>query len=160
MGGAWSEGNITPAAEFNTWNDPEALAVLLACGLPIVLAPLELTAQALMTPARLQAMRRAGSGRCLQAACDIQMTVPLSRRFGGAGAPLHDPCAIAWLIRPDLFTARECHVEVDLGPGPCRGRTVIDRWGRTGNAPNAAVLETLDTEGFFALLTERLMRLP
>lgn len=160
MGGAWGEGNITPAAEFNTWNDPEALAVLLASGLPVVLATLELTAQALMTPARLQAMRRAGAGRCLQAACDIQATVPLSRRLGGVGAPLHDPCTIAWLIRPDLFTSRQCHVQVDLGPGPSRGRTVIDRWGRTGDAPNATVLETVDAEGFFALLTERLMRLP
>ncbi len=159
MSGAWGEGNATPAAEFNALNDPEALAVLLACGRPVVFATLELTAQALATPQRIAAWRAAGGGRCLRAACDIQATVPLSPRLGGAGAPLHDPCAIAWLVRPELFTARPCSVRMDLGPGPSRGRTVIDRWNRTGAPPNATVLETLDADGFFALLGERLARL-
>ena len=160
MSGAWGEGNMTPAAEFNALNDPEALAVLLACGRPVVFATLELTAQALVTPSRLATLRAAGGGRCLAAACDIQASVPPSRRLGGAGAPLHDPCAIAWLIRPDLFTLRPCAVRMDLGPGPGRGRTLIDRWDRTGDPLNAAVLETLDADGFFALLGERLSRLP
>ncbi len=160
MGGAWSEGNASPAAEFNALNDPEALAILLASGRPVVLVTLELTAQALCTPARLAALRAAGPGRCLRAVCDIQATVPLSRRFSGLGAALHDPCAVAWLMRPDLFTARDCAVEVDLGPGPGRGRTLIDRWGRTGQAANAIVPETLDADGFFDLLGEALARLP
>lgn len=159
MSGAWAEGNATPAAEFNALNDPEALAVLLACGRPVVFATLELTAQALVTPARLAALRAAGSGACLAKACEIQATVPFSRRLP-SGAPLHDPCAIAWLLRPGLFTARDCAARVDLGPGPSRGRTVIDRWGRTGEPANATVLETLDADGFFALLAERLARLP
>jgi inosine-uridine nucleoside N-ribohydrolase len=159
MTGAWGEGNVTPSAEFNAFNDPEALAVLLACGRPIVLATLELTACALCTPAHLAAWRTAGAGRCLAALCDIQATVPLGPRFAGAGAALHDPCTIAWLIRPDLFTARSCAASVELCPGPNRGRTVIDRWGRTNAAANVTVLDTLDTEGFFALLTERLSRL-
>ena len=159
MTGAWGEGNATPAAEFNALNDPEALAVLLACGRPIVLATLELTGQALCTPARLDALRRAGSGRCLRALCDIQATVPLGPRFAGTGAALHDPCAIAWLIRPDLFTARDCAASVDLGPGPSRGRTIIDRWRRTAAPRNVTLLETLDAEGFFALLAEHLTRL-
>ena len=79
---------------------------------------------------------------------------------GGAGAPLHDPCAIAWLIRPDLFTTRACSAAMDLGPGPSRGRTLIDRWDRTGAPHNALLLETLDAPGFFALLGERLASLP
>ena len=160
MSGAWGEGNATPAAEFNAISDPEALAVVLGCGRPIVMATLEVAAQALCTPAHLAAMRASGSGRCLQAACDIQGSVPFSRRLGGFGAALYDPCAIAWLIRPDLFTTQPASVTMDLGPGPCRGRTVIDRWGRTGALPNATVLETIDAEGFFALLTERFNRLP
>ena len=160
MTGAWGEGNATPAAEFNAINDPEALAVLLACGRPVVLATLELTAQALCTPAHLAAWRNAGTGRCMRALCDIQATVPLGPRFAGAGAALHDPCAIAWLIRPDLFTTRDCAGVVDLGPGPSRGRTVIDRWRRTGAPANVTLLETLDADGFFALLCERLARLP
>ena len=74
MTGAWGEGNATPAAEFNALNDPEALAVVLACGRPVVLATLELTAQALCTPARLATLRGAGAGRCTHTLCDIQAT--------------------------------------------------------------------------------------
>ncbi|MBN8899914.1 MAG: cysteine hydrolase [Rhodospirillales bacterium 69-11] len=160
MTGAWGEGNITPAAEFNAWSDPEALAVLLRCERPVTLATLDLTAQALVTPKRLSAWRQRDGGACLRAACDIQDSVPASVRFAQRGAPLHDPCAIAWLLRPGLFTTRPCHVEVDLGPGPSRGRTVIDRWGRRGAAPNARVLETLDADAFFGVLADRLAALP
>jgi purine nucleosidase len=159
MTGAWGEGNATPAAEFNALNDPEALAALLACGRPVVLATLELTAQALCTPAHLEEWRSA-SGRCLRALCDIQATVPLGPRFAGTGAALHDPCAVAWLIRPELFTTLACSVTMDLGLGPSRGRTVIDRWRRTGAPHNAVLLDTIDAEGFFALLGERLGKLP
>ena len=217
MSGAWGEGNVTPAAEFNAWSDPEALAILLASGCRVVFATLDLTAQALVTPARVAAWREldsgrgggmdsgrggggdagsggggdagrgggpgrgggdaglggnpersgggdsgrgGGPGRCLRAACDIQASVPLLDRFGDLGTPLHDPCALAWLIRPDLFTVRECSARMDLGPGPSRGRTLIDRWGRSGDAVNAAVLETVDADGLFRLLGERLALLP
>lgn len=160
MSGARAEGNVTPSAEFNAWSDPEALAILLACGRQVVFATLELTAQALATPAVIAAWRALGDGACLRAACDIQATVPPSRRLGGAGAPLHDPCAVAWLIRPDLFTEWACYAQVDLGPGPGRGRTIIDRWGRLGEPANAVVLETLDAPGFFELLGRRLASLP
>jgi inosine-uridine nucleoside N-ribohydrolase len=158
MSGAWAEGNVTPAAEFNAWSDPEALAILLASGRPVVFATLELTAQALVTPDRIAAWRALGSGRCLTASCDIQATVPPSPRL--PGSPLHDPCVIAWLVRPDLFTSRTCSVRMDLGPGPSRGRTLIDRWDRTGDPINAVVLETLDASGFFDLLGYRLALLP
>jgi inosine-uridine nucleoside N-ribohydrolase len=160
MGGAWGEGNVTPAAEFNAWSDPEALAILLDSGCRVVFATLELTAQALTTPAIIEGWRTLGGGRCLAAACDIQASVPPSARLGGKGAPLHDPCAVAWLIRPELFTTRVCSARMDLGPGPSRGRTLIDRWGRTGDPHNAMVLETLDAPGFFDLLGQRLALLP
>jgi len=159
MSGAWGEGNATPAAEFNALNDPEALAIVLACGRPVVLVTLDLTVQALCSPARLAALRAAGPGRCLRAVCDIQATVPLSRRFDGLGAALHDPCAVAWLLRPDLFSCRDCAVEVDLGRGPGRGRTLIDRWGRTDRPANVTLPETLDADGFFDLLGSALARL-
>jgi inosine-uridine nucleoside N-ribohydrolase len=158
MSGAWAEGNVTPAAEFNAWSDPESLAILLQCGCPVVFAPLELTAQALVTPARIATWRSLGNGECLKVGCDIQATVPPSVRLGGA--PLHDPCAVAWLIRPDLFTTRPCSVRIDLGPGPSRGRTLIDRWGRSDDPINAVVLETIDAPLFFDLLGQRLAQLP
>jgi inosine-uridine nucleoside N-ribohydrolase len=105
-------------------------------------------------------LRRAGRGRCVQIACDILASIPPSARNGGEGSALHDPCTIAWLLAPALFTTRDCAVTVDLGPGPSRGRTLVDRWGRTGQPANATVLETLDADGFFALLGSHLARLP
>jgi inosine-uridine nucleoside N-ribohydrolase len=160
MSGAWGEGNATPAAEFNAVSDPEALAVVLSCGRPVVLATLEIATQALCIPAHRAAWRASGTGRCLTAACDIQGSVPYSRRLGGIGTALYDPVALAWLVRPSLFTTRAASVVMDLGPGPSRGRTVIDRWGRSAAPPNATVLETIDADGFFALLTERFNCLP
>jgi inosine-uridine nucleoside N-ribohydrolase len=159
MSGASGEGNITPAAEFNAFCDPEALTALLAAGPPVVFATLELTAQALATRDRLMALRAAGAGRALKAACDIQGAVPLPDRFGGRGVPLHDPCAIAWLVRPGLFTARPAEVRVDCGTSFSRGRTNIRRSG-SAQGGNATILETLDADGFFALLAERLGGLP
>ncbi len=159
MTGAWAEGNITPSAEFNAWSDPESLAMLLDSGRPVTLATLELTGQALVTPDRIAALRAAGGGRCLDAAARIMGGVPPSRRFGHRGHPLHDPCAVAWLLAPHLFTTRAVHVHVECA-GVARGRTVVDRWDRSGQAPNARLLETLDADGFFALLTERLAALP
>jgi purine nucleosidase len=160
MTGAWGEGNATPAAEFNAWNDPEALAILLACGRPVTLATLELTAQALCTPARIAALRAREGGACLCAACDIMASVPSSQRLAGLGHAEHDTCAVAWLIAPELFTSREVHCTVDLSPGPSRGRTVIDRWRRRGQPANARLLETLDADRFFALVGERIAALP
>jgi len=156
MSGAWGEGNITPSAEFNAWNDPEALAVLLGLGRSLALATLDLTAQAFVTPEVVARLAARGGGRCLGAAVEILRALPASRRFGGRGFPLHDPCAVAWAVRPGLFGARPAQVEMELSAGPSRGRTVVDRWGRTGKPANATLLETLDVEGFFGLLGERL----
>ncbi|HET6182875.1 MAG TPA: nucleoside hydrolase [Acetobacteraceae bacterium] len=158
MAGAWGEGNATPAAEFNALCDPEALGALVACGAPLVLATLDLTRQALATEARVARMRAAGSGRAVQIAADIVASVPQFPRYGGDGWPLHDPCAVAWLIRPELFTTRPVRLEVDCGTGPSRGRTNIDRWCDRAVA-NATVLETVDAEGLFGLIGERLGRL-
>ena len=160
MSGAVSEGNITPAAEFNAWSDPEALAILLGCGRPITLVTLDLTAQALVTPARVAALRAAGEGRCLAAAADILAAIPPSRRFDHRGVPLHDPCAVGWLVAPSLFSTRAASVEVECGDGPGRGRTHVDRWGRTRRPPAVTLPEVLNADGFFELLARRLAALP
>jgi purine nucleosidase len=160
MGGAWGEGNWTPSAEFNAASDPEALDILFALGVPTTLVTLDLTSQALLTPARLEVIRQLGNGACLRAACEILAAVPPSRRLGGAGHPLHDPCALAWLVAPGLFRTRMAAVQVDCGHGPARGRTHVDRWGRSGAETHVTLPEVLDVEGFFRLLGERLSRLP
>ena len=159
MTGARAEGNVTPVAEFNAWSDPEALAVVLACARPITLATLDLTSQALCTPAHIAALAK-GSGACREAACAIMRTVPPTRRLANAGHPQHDACAIAWLLAPEMFTHRDAHVTVDCSPGPGRGQTIIDRWQRLGLPANARLLETLDPARFFALLAASLARLP
>ncbi len=160
MTGALGEGNWTPGAEFNAAMDPEALAILLSAGRPTTLATLDLTAQALVTPAWLEAMDQVAGGRCWDACRDVLRAVPPSRRMEHRGHPLHDPCAVAWMIAPHLFTARPVAVQVECGHGPGRGRTHIDRWGRSGAAPHATLLETLDAEGFFRLLAGRVSALP
>jgi purine nucleosidase len=160
MSGAWSEGNITPAAEFNAWNDPEALAMLLGLGCRLSMATLDLTAQAFVTPQVTEGLARQQGGACWQATLAILRALPPSRRMGHRGFPLHDPCTIAWLVAPHLFAAREVHAQVDCGPGPGRGRTVIDRWDRLRRPPNLVLQESLEAAGFFALLAERIARLP
>jgi purine nucleosidase len=160
MSGAWSEGNITPAAEFNAWNDPEALQVLLNLGRPLAIATLDLTAQAFVTPDIVTRLEKRGGGACLRAAAAILRALPPSKRFGHRGFALHDPCAIAWAIAPQLFGTRPAHIEMDVTSGPSRGRTVIDRWARLARAPNATLLETLDAPAFFELLGDRLASLP
>ncbi|MCI0753167.1 nucleoside hydrolase [Teichococcus vastitatis] len=159
MTGAVGEGNWTEAAEFNAAMDPEALMVLLRCGRPVTLATLDLTAQALVTPERVATLRAAPGGRCLAATAGILAALPPSRRFGHRGAPLHDPCAVAWLLAPDLFIHRPVAAEV-VRDGADRGRTRIDRWGRNPLPRNACLLERLDADRFFALLAERIGRLP
>lgn len=158
MAGAWGEGNWTPSAEYNAAMDPEALAMLLEVDAPITLVTLDLTAQALVTPDVLAALPRGGA--CARAACAILGAVPASRRFGHAGFALHDPCAVAAVIAPALFRLREAAVRVDTGDGAARGRTHIDRWGRTTAAAKIRIAETLDAPAFFAMLGDALQRLP
>ena len=156
MSGAWGEGNVTPSAEFNAWSDPEALAVVLACGRPITMATLELTAQAFCTPAWLAELAASGGGACARAAHAVMSAVPRSRRFAEDGHPEHDACAVMWLVAPELFTHRMCHVAVELA-GVSRGRTVVDRWGRGGGTPNVRLLETMERAGFFMKLKQALV---
>ena len=161
MGGAYFEvGNITPAAEFNIYVDPEAAHIVFQCGTPIAVLPLDVTHKALVTEPRNTAFRDLGTAVGTAVA---QMTDFFERfdkeKYGSLGAPLHDPCVTAYLLRPDLFTGRFINVEIETRSPLTRGMTVADWWGVTDRAPNATFIGDVDADGFFALLTERLARL-
>ncbi|MBW4960954.1 nucleoside hydrolase [Sulfitobacter sp. CW3] len=161
MGGGYFEGgNITPAAEFNIYVDPQAADIVFKSGAPIVVMPLDVTHKALVTTARNDAFRNIGSPVGIAVA---EMTEFFERfdkeKYGSEGAPLHDPCVTAYLIRPDLFKGRHINVEIETESELTMGMTVADWWGVTDRAPNATFMGDLDADGFFTLLTERLARL-
>ncbi|MFO6463210.1 nucleoside hydrolase [Jannaschia sp. KMU-145] len=161
MGGAYFEvGNITPAAEFNIYVDPEAARDVFASGIPITVLPLDVTHKALTTAARVQAFRDLGTkvGDMVAAWTDFFERFD-KEKYGSEGAPLHDPCVIAWLLRPDLFTGREINVEIEVDSPLTRGMTVADWWRVTERAPNATFIGGIDADGFYDLLTTRLARL-
>lgn len=158
-GGCFEGGNTTPAAEFNIYVDPEAAAIVLACGRPIVMMPLDVTHQALTTRPRIEALRALGPvGEVVASWTDFFERFDM-QKYGSEGAPLHDPCTIAYLLRPDLFAGRAINVEIETVSDLTRGMTVADWWGVTGRAPNATFIRDIDAEGFYALLTERIGRL-
>jgi len=159
MAGARSEGgNVTPAAEYNVHADPEAAQVVLGSGIPLTLVPLDLTHQVRLTPARLARLRRVDTA-------SAQAVASLFARDDGpahdrGGSPLHDPCVIAHLLHPGLFSGRRINVAVETSSALTLGMTVADWHGVTGRAPNALWLAEADADGFFALLFDRLSRLP
>lgn len=161
MGGAaFGLGNVTPAAEFNIGADPHAARIVLEAGLDAVMFGLDVTHQAITTPARLDAIRAIETpvGRAATGMLTFyDRNNP--ERYGGPGGPLHDPCVIAWLLKPELFRGKRAHVAVETDSALSMGRTVVDWWGVTDAAPNATVMDRLDANGFYALLLDRLARL-
>ena len=161
MGGAYFEvGNITPAAEFNIYVDPEAAEVVFNSGVPLVVMPLDVTHKALTNRARVEAFRALGTepGRMVAEWTDFFERFDMAK-YGSEGAPLHDPCVIAYLLRPELFSGRHINVEIETGSDLTLGMTVADWWGVTDRKANALFMGAIDAEGFFALLTERIGRL-
>ena len=161
MGGAYFEvGNITPAAEFNIYVDPQAADIVFRSGAPLTVMPLDVTHKALVTKPRNDAFRALGTpvGRAVAEMTDFFERFD-KEKYGSEGAPLHDPCVTAYLIRPELFSGRVVNVEIETASELTMGMTVADWWGVTDRSPNATFMGDLDAEGFFALLTERLARL-
>ena len=161
MGGAYFEvGNITPAAEFNIYVDPEAADIVFRSGVPIVVMPLDVTHKALVTKERNDAFRNIGTPVGIAVA---KMTEFFERfdkeKYGSEGAPLHDPCVTAYLISPELFKGRHVNVEIETVSDLTRGMTVADWWNVTDRPANALFIGDVDADGLFALLTERLARL-
>jgi inosine-uridine nucleoside N-ribohydrolase len=159
MGGAVAEGNVTPAAEFNIYVDPEAAWRVFHSRVPVTMVGLDVTHQALMTDAHAERLRAAGdAGRMVAELYDFFIEYH-RRTYGHEGAPIHDAVAVAQVLRPGIVETLHRHVDVDCESQLCRGRTVVDLWHRTGNEPNADVGVGIDADGFLELLCERLSAL-
>ena len=161
MGGAYFEvGNITPAAEFNIYVDPEAAKIVFGAGVPLVVMPLDVTHKALTTKPRIDAFRamKTPVGDMVAAWTDFFERFDMEK-YGSEGAPLHDPCTIAYLIAPHLFAGRHINVEIETESPLTLGMTVADWWRVTDRPANALFIKDIAAEGFFELLATRLARL-
>jgi inosine-uridine nucleoside N-ribohydrolase len=161
MGGAFSEGgNITPSAEFNVYVDPEAAARVLGCGAPITMIPLDCTHQALTTAPRLEKLRSIGTP-VSEAFYHLLKFNKLfdERKYGWEGGPLHDATVVAYLLKPEIFSGRNVHIEVECASALTLGMTVVDWWGVTGQKPNVLFLRDIDAGAYFDLIIGRLARL-
>ena len=159
MGGAIAEGNMTPAAEFNIWADPEAAHRVFHCTRPVTMIGLDVTHKALLTPAWAERFRAAG-----RVGTFVAELVEFFKRYHAHtyrwdGAPIHDAVALAHVIRPSLVRTEHRNVEIEVESELCRGRTVVDLWRRTERLPNADVGVDIDGDAFFELLLERVASL-
>ena len=159
-GGYFEQGNITPSAEFNIFVDPEAAKIVFGAGVKLTVIPLDCTHKALTDRARVDAFRALGTpvGEAVAGLTDFFERFD-KEKYGSAGAPLHDPCVIAYLLQPDLFQGRFINIEIETASPLTLGATVADWWRVTDRAPNAMFMRDIDDERFFTLLTERLGRL-
>jgi inosine-uridine nucleoside N-ribohydrolase len=159
MGGAIAQGNITPAAEFNSFVDPEAAAAVFASRIPITMIGLDVTHKALFTRAHAERLRDAGrAGRFVAELSDFFQAFH-ERSYGFDGSPIHDAMAVAHVIDPSLVTTRQVNVAVEANSEFCDGRTVVDLRGVTGREPNADVGIDVDAERFLELLVSRIASL-
>ncbi|MND90232.1 Pyrimidine-specific ribonucleoside hydrolase RihA [compost metagenome] len=161
MGGGFFEGgNITPAAEFNIYVDPQAADIVFRSGMPVVMMPLDVTHQLLTTKARVSRIREIGTRPAIAMAEMLEFFERFDiEKYGSDGGPLHDPSVIAYLVKPELFQGRECNVEIEVHSELTMGMTVVDWWNVTERPANARVMRNVDADGFFELLTERFARL-
>lgn len=161
MGGAYFEvGNITPTAEFNIFVDPQAAYIVFKSGVQIVMMPLDVTHKAIVTKSRNDAFRALGTpvGTAVAEMTDFFERFD-KEKYGTVGAPLHDPCVIAYLLKPDLFSGRFVNVEIETKSKLTMGMTVADWWRVTSRRSNAMFIDKVDADGFFDLLTQRLGRI-
>jgi purine nucleosidase len=160
-GGLFEGGNVTPAAEFNIFVDPEAARIVLSSGAPIVMMPLDVTHQVLTTAKRVAAIKALGTPLAEAVTGWLEFFERFDEaKYGTDGGPLHDPNVIAYLLKPELYSGRLCNVEIETTSELTKGMTVADWWGVTQRPKNAFFVRDVDADGFYALLTERLARLP
>jgi len=160
MGGAIGEGNITPAAEFNVWVDPEAARRVFSNGVDLTMVGLDVTHKALIMSAHVETL--AAAGRAGRLVADLyRFFLPVhAQRYGWQGAPVHDAVAVAHVIDGSLLETAHRGVRVDTGTELSRGRTNVDLWHRMGWEPSCHVAIDIDSERFITMLIERIAGLP
>ncbi len=161
MGGDFHEGgNVTPAAEFNIYVDPHAAHVVFTSGCKLTLIPLDVTHQALTTPARLERFGAMGNraGRACHDMLSFYRRHDMSK-YDADGGPLHDPCVIAYLLAPEILDGKHVAVEIEIASEKTMGMTLADWWGVTDAPANCTVMNAIDDAAFFDLLIERIARL-
>ena len=160
MGGAMREaGNHSPSAEFNILVDPHAAHVVFDCGRPIVAMGLDVTHQVLATAERIERIRALDNGPALATAGMLGFfNRHDTAKYKILGAPLHDPCTVAWLLQPSLFEGKDCNISVDIHSELTMGNTAVDFWHVTERPHNAHWVHGVDADGFYVLLTDRLAR--
>lgn len=160
MGGAMREsGNHSPSAEFNILVDPHAADIVFKCGRPITEMGLDVSHQVLSTRERIDRIKKIDN----QAA---QATVGMldffnrhdTKKYKYAGAPLHDPCTVAYLLRPDIFEGKLCNVSIETQSELTMGNTAVDFWHVTDRPRNTNWIHAVDADAFYELLTSRLAR--
>ena len=159
MGGAYTRGNTTPAAEFNIYADPEAAAIVFTAGWPLTMVGLDLTHQALATPTVLQRISGIGTPVSRVAVQLMEFFRETYRRNSGFDSPpVHDPCAVARVIDPTVMHCVEAFVAVESRGEFSSGMTVTDFSGRLGPT-NAQVATRLDVDRFWDLMVDAIERI-
>ena len=159
MGGARSEGgNIIASAEFNVFADPHAAQVVFTSGCPITVLGLDATHQVRCTPERIAAIEALPTRAAKTAARLLRFASKVSAEFmEGEDSPLHDPCTIAFLLRPELFTTRACAVLVETGSALTIGHTAVE-FRVDPKTASIQWVTRVEADGVFDLLTERLAK--
>ena len=160
MGGAMREGgNHSPSAEFNMLVDPHAAHVVFGCGTPIVAMGLDVTHQVLATKERVERIRDLDNKAAIATADMLDFfNRHDTAKYKSLGSPLHDPCTVAYLLRPELFELKKCNVSIEIQSELSSGYTAVDFWGVSGKPANAQWAHTVDSDGFYDLLVEYLGR--
>lgn len=162
MGGvAFAAGNCTPAAEFNVYADPHAAQIVMQANVPKIMMGLDVTHQTPCTEERLDQLGKIGTApsNAIHSMMEAYRRLVIGRDHGQNDCMMHDPCVMAYLIEPNLFTGREVFMEVDVNDGPSHGRTIADGLTVSKKAPNVTIMEQIDDEGFYQLLNKCLTEL-
>ena len=162
MGGGFFEGgNITPAAEFNIYVDPEAAKIVLGSGIKITMLPLDVTHKTLVDREFLQKLRSSGKKSASEAAKLLDFFERYDKqKYGSQGGPLHDPNVIVYLLEPSIYKGKLVNVDIELESNLTRGMTVVDWWGVTDRQSNVYYINEVNRDAFFNCVLKNVLNLP